>query len=472
MIKTLFLFEWKKLYRTPLYLILLAFFILTGVYSVHYGNTVITAQLTTVDSLESAYRQKIDTSIQKFRSDTSTKQGKIDFSSVSEPSSVNYYIKPYAIFLPNDFSALSVGQRDVLPFYKQISTERSFTQSYAPDISNPEVLAEGNMDLSFVIVYLLPLLMIGFTYNILSSEQENGTFSLMAVQAGKPSKVIAFRYIVRISILFLTVILLNIYALVHVYGSEGMDVLKALYWIGTVCSYFLFWAAVCYLFIVLGKSSTMTVFYMSASWLLLALLLPFTLNLYVDLAYPTVLRADMASEQRKIEEEVWAIKPKELIWNFYVRHPQYKTGNIDDTLQYSPRRFAAYYDEMERRLYPIARGYNERIDERNRLMTTFSALLPTLAAQQAFNQLAQSDLTSFKRFDDSSLRFQQEWQAYIYGFIFSDKKFEADDYKRFPAYRYHEGAWTASSCLLLILGAALVTGMANYINKNSKQKTI
>lgn len=470
MIKTLFLFEWKKLYRTPLYLILLAFFILIGVYSVRYGNTVVRTQKIVTDSLESGYTQKINSSIQKFKSDTLTKQGKIDFSSVSEPSSVNYYIKPYAIFLPNDFSALSIGQRDVLPFYKQISTERNFTQSYAPDISNPEVLSEGNIDLSFVIIYLLPLLMIGFTYNILSGEKENGTFPLMAVQVGKPSRIIVFKYIVRISIIFLVLILLNLYAIVHVSGAGGIYTAKAFYWISIVCSYFLFWAALCYFFIVLGKSSAVTVFYMSASWLLLTLLLPFMLNLYVDLAYPTVLRADMASEQRKIEEDVWSIKPKELIWNFYNRHPEYKTGNINDTFQYSPRRFAAYYDEMERRLYPVAKKYNDRIDERNRLMTSLSDLLPTLTAQKALSQVAQNDLASFKRFDESSLRFQLQWQAYIYRFIFDDKKFNAEDYNKFPVYLYHDGNLSIRSHLLLIFSALLLIIITNYINKKQLKK--
>ncbi|WP_293788564.1 DUF3526 domain-containing protein [uncultured Pedobacter sp.] len=469
MIKTLFIFEWKLWYRKPFYLVLLGFYIIISLYSIHYGKNVVASQQVVIDSLQKTYAAKIDESVKKFKSDTLTPQGKKDYAGVSEPSSVNYNIKPYAIFTPNGFSALAIGQRDVLPFYKQVSTERNLTQNYAPDISNPEILAEGNIDLSFVIIYLLPLLMIGFSYNVVSSENENGTFSLMAVQSGKPEKIVLLKYLIRISLILLITLALNIYGIIQ--ASEGsINPLRSLNWIAIVCCYIFFWTALLYLFIRLRKSSILTVLYMSASWMVLALLIPFTLNLYIDLAYPTLLRADMDSEQRKIEEDVWAISPKDLIWNFYKHHPEYKTGNVNDSLQYSPRRFAAYYDEMERRLYPITQKFNDRIDERNALMTTLSDWVPTLAAQKAFNQLAQNDLASFKNFDRSTKFFQRQWQDYIYGFIFNDKKFSADDYTRFPSYDYKDAGLTIRSCLTLIFCGFFLLIATNNINHKTIKK--
>ena len=103
-------------------------------------------------------------------------------------------------------------------------------------------------------------------------------------------------------------------------------------------------------------------------------------------------------------------------------------------------------------------------------MTSLSDLLPTLTAQKALSQVAQNDLASFKRFDESSLRFQLQWQAYIYRFIFDDKKFNAEDYNKFPVYLYHDGNLSIRSHLLLIFSALLLIIITNYINKKQLKK--
>jgi len=472
--RTTFLFEWKNLIRTPLNIFILLFFLGTGLYSIYYGTQITKNQLIVIDNLERAYASQINSSFEKFKADTTTKQGRIDFANVSEPSSVNYLIKPIAICYPNAFSVLAVGQRDVLPFYKQISTEKSFTQAYDADISNPEILVIGNFDLSFVIINLLPLLMIALSYNVLSQEKEQGTFSLLALQSSNPQRVIFYKLLFRILLLSAFTYALNFIAICVASNIIPVNLSDTLSWLLIVTCYLFFWFAVCYLLISFQKSSTITAFYMAGCWLLFIIVIPSLLNFYINISHPIGIRADMASEQRKIEEDVWSIKPKILIENFYRYHPEYKTGNLGDTLQYSPRRFVAYYDELERRLSPIAKDYSDKIKVRNSLMNRLSDFVLTLKAQKMLNQTGESDLQSFINYDQSTLLFHEKWQAFIYRFIFNDLALQPEDYRSFPKYTSgiiaHKYKEIIVGSIQLIIVAFLLITARNYIVNNFKNQ--
>ncbi|MET3114172.1 ABC-2 type transport system permease protein [Pedobacter sp. CG_S7] len=470
--KTIFLFEWKNLLRNPLSIIMLFFFVGIGIYSIQYGNKVLKKQLVVIDSLRKTYKAQIVSSIKKFHADTTTIKGKRDYNNVAKPSSVNYLIKPVAIFNPNSFSALAIGQRDVLPFYKEVSSERSFTQAYPSEISNPEVLAMGNFDLSFIIVNLLPLLMIASSYNTLSQEKEQGTYRLLMLQSNYPQKLIFYKLLFKVLIVLSLTYGLNCYAIYVTGKTIPVNNLEVFTWFLVSTSYLVFWSAVCYLLISLQKSSATTAFYMVGCWIFLVVLLPSILNFYVNGTYPIGIKADMASEQRKIEEDVWGIKPKTLIENFYKHHPLYKTGNLADTMQYSPRRFVAYYNEMERRLLPISNVYDNKIKYRSHLLSQLSAFLPSLTTQQMLNQIAHSDLQAFRDFDRSSYLFHKKWQAMIYHFIFNDKQFRQEDYLSFPIYRSDAIPYNSKSILLgifhLTILSIVLIAFAIFKNKQIK----
>ena len=86
---------------------------------------------------------------------------------------------------PGPLTALAVGQSDLLPYYYDVNiytNESTFQQN--GEVENPLNLMVGRFDLAFVVIYLLPLLILALSYNVLSEEREQGTLALTLSQPG------------------------------------------------------------------------------------------------------------------------------------------------------------------------------------------------------------------------------------------------------------------------------------------------
>lgn len=474
--KAVFLFEWKKLTRTRLNILLLIFFIALGSYSIYYGYGVTKKQILVIHDLENVYKKQVETTIGYFNTDTTTTTGKALYNKVIQPGWTEYLIKPFATFYPNTFSSMAIGHRDVYPFYKEISTKDNYLLFFEADISNPEILAAGNFDLSFVIIYLIPLLMIVLCHNIISEEKEQGTFTLLKLQSNRLQKIIFYKLLFRALIILILTYILNIIAAYSSPASFPVSIMDLLFWQLTVTCYLFFWFAICYLLISFQKNSVVTSLYMIGLWLLLSIIIPSLLTIYIDISYPVGIKADMASEKRKIEESVWDLEPKVLLEKFYNHYPEYKTKNPEDTIKYSAKHFVTYYDALEQQLAPIAKIHKNRESERKKLMSELSEFIPTLKMQKTLNQIGNTDYTSYTYFEESTISFQKKWKKFIYHFIFKNKKLQINDYLTMPEYHVHtfqkQHTKIVMSAVGFIVLALIIILLKQYVTYNSNKYLI
>ena len=97
----------------------------------------------------------------------------------SDPMTIGYRHPRLAIMHPNEFSFIATGQSDMYTHFKSPTVYgNNFALDYS-EMVNPVQLLFGNFDFAFVIIYILPLLIISFTFNILSKEKELGTLRLL-----------------------------------------------------------------------------------------------------------------------------------------------------------------------------------------------------------------------------------------------------------------------------------------------------
>ena len=115
------------------------------------------------------------------------------------------------------FSVIAIGQGDLYSNYKK--TVLYFDESYemrTQELVSPLEQLFGQLDLTFVWVYLLPLIILLTSFNVLSSERESGRLSLIASQPIKLSywviRKLTFQFFFIFTILLLsTVVLLWIF---------------------------------------------------------------------------------------------------------------------------------------------------------------------------------------------------------------------------------------------------------------------
>ena len=114
---------------------------------------------------------------------------------------------------PGPLAELSVADADLRPSKATITAVgRADDMFRFYQVENPTLLALGRFDLAFVVVYLLPLLILGMTYSVLSADRESGALGLLLAQPLTAGQVAWARIGLRTSLLGGTVIVGGILA--------------------------------------------------------------------------------------------------------------------------------------------------------------------------------------------------------------------------------------------------------------------
>lgn len=103
-----------------------------------------------------------------------------------------------AVLAPGPLTALAIGQSDLLPYYYDVNiytNESSFQQN--GEVENPLNLMVGRFDLAFAVIYLLPLLVLALSSNVLSEEREQGTLALTLSQPVSARNVVTVKLAFR-----------------------------------------------------------------------------------------------------------------------------------------------------------------------------------------------------------------------------------------------------------------------------------
>lgn len=439
LLKIIFFFEWHQFVRRPVLAISLICFFIAGCYAIFYGNNVIRIQQTVTDSIQVSYKKNYDLQYNLISADTTTQQGKSDHYMAGIPEVVNYRIAPVAIFCPSSLSGLSIGQRDVQSYYQVVTKDPQYIDQNA-EINNPVKLAAGNFDLSFLIVYLFPLLVIAFCYNVFSQEKEQGTITLLMVQGITVHQLIIYKLLFRGLLLGLTLILLNITGAIVLSFTVDTNVRDILLWQYLSGVYLLLWLSIVFAICLFRQASIVNDLYLLAVWLLFLIVLPALGNTYVSLKHPVPLQSGLASFQREVREHIWEMDRKALLDTFYKNNPSYINLSLaTDTGEYNSKRFVAFYDLVDRRINAKAREMEFKATLSNNAESELAMYNPSVKMLQLYSELSGNAMVNFETFNKEVQNFQLRWKDFINGFLMYDKNLTVKDYHRLPVFKANQG---------------------------------
>src|SRR5918995_1338244 len=268
----------------------------------------------------------------------------------------------YAMLPPGPLAALAIGQSDLLPYYFKISTDARQNIVAATELENPQRLLVGRLDLSFVIIYLYPLLILGLTYNMLSAEKEQGTLALALSQPISLGRIASGKVTLRAGLLVGTIVLFSGVALA-VTGADlatPAAVVRLLLWIAAVAAYGALWFSLAVLVASFGQGSATNATTLAAVWLALVVLLPSLLNLVATTLIPVPSRVEMVQAVRQASDEATAAGSK-LLARYYEDHPELATGDAQQAMNDTSVIRVAIDDDVERRARPVIERYERQI---------------------------------------------------------------------------------------------------------------
>jgi ABC-2 type transport system permease protein len=459
--KAIFLFEMRLLARQKFTLFLIGFFFAAGLYSIYDGYRFTQKQLSAIDSLQHEYQKKYQEAVASFSADTTTTAGKTLFNQAGIPSVIEYKNPLYAIHKPQSISILSIGQRDLAPYYNVITRKRNFVQGANAEISNPEVLAAGNFDLAYVMIYLLPLLAIALSYNTLSKEKEQQTDKLLSLQGTYFGRIISYKLVFRFMLIGIIAWLLSIIGFISSALLISFDPAADILWLLSISTYLLFWFSVIFFIIRLGQSSVHNALYLFGLWCFFLMLLPALCNALVRLYCPIPLKTDAAVALRENSEAVWALPRKLLIDTFYLNNPKYAhLRTASDTSENSNKRFAAYYDLLGHRMTQVIKNYNQYPEKQNAAANSLSWINPATKTQYILNGIAETGLKDYLSYQDQVNAFQKIWVDFMNDYIISDKKLSLNDLRNLPEFKLKP---PSNKNQHILLGICYLSGISSCI---------
>lgn len=350
-------------------------------------------------------------------------------------ASVGLFDAPRYAALPSaPLAALAVGQSDLYPSFFKITAQNKSTWMNSEEIENPVNLLAGRFDLAFVVIYLLPLLIVALSYNLLSGEREEGTLALLLSQ-GVPLRTLLWGKVIARFVAVLALVLGFSLLGLALTGALSQNIGRVLGWATIVACYAAFWFALALLVNVWGKNSASNAMTLLGGWLLWVLLLPALVGLAASTLYPVPSRMELILATRAASAEA-AKQGGGVLAKYYEDHPGLAPKGQKPDGSNFPLRFFAVQELVAGRVEPLLARYDARLQQQQNLVTRFQFLSPAIVTQEALNDFAGTGLGRYRHFLQQVNRFHDDYRRYFRPKAFAMAALSAADYDEMPRFQY------------------------------------
>ena len=380
-----------------------------------------------------------------------------------------YYVKFSLVNKTLPLNSLAIGQRDVNPSIQSVTIRGLEGQKYDAELHNPNNLLAGNLDFGFVLIYLFPLIIIAFSYNIISEEKESGTWKIVATQSQN-----TFLYILKlfyIRILSLIALLTIILFIAVLFLDIPFDLSLAAFY-GLAVLYVLFWFAVAFFIVSLQKNSNFNAVILLTIWLFMIIILPAVINSYIVRKYPVPEALELTLKQRNAYHEKWDMDKKITMDKFYAHYPQFRQYQLPNT-EFSWLWYYAMQQMGDDESAVQSGELESKLEQRNQASKLIAQFVPTLHAQIQMNEIAKSDLGNQLLFLKETKHFHEKMRLYFYPKIFANTAVEKENWEKFRIETFNDNSKLdfAKAFLPLFLFNLILMALGWINFKNNKIQT-
>jgi ABC-2 type transport system permease protein len=368
----------------------------------------------------------------------------------------------FATLAPEPLALIAFGQSDLLPYYYRVTMTKKQSLYHAEEIENAAILYNGNFDVAFVIVYLVPLLIIALSYNIVASEREQGTLAMLLSSNARFDSLVLTKYLFRFALVgaAFSVVLIVGLLLARVNLVEAAPQLGLL--LLTTLLYAAFWFALSFAVNSFGRNSGFNAAILVGAWLLLVLIIPTTLSVLATTLHPTPSRVELITTTREASDAAKK-RSSQLLSKFYEDHPELLPKDKQvDAKDFAVTALTAQM-EVDRTLKPLQDRFESQLQAQQSLVRFYRVLSPAVFVQHTLNDIAGTGHERYATFNAQVVRFYAEFQQFFVKKIFRQEQMTSADFEQVPAFQYQKpdtfllaGANVLNSTLLLVLTAVFV----------------
>jgi ABC-2 type transport system permease protein len=456
MLKAVFRVEWRSALRDGALRAVFAVFAVLMAYAAFGGSRFVDAERT---SMEAALRDEA-AKHEQLRSELVAIAGGAQVKNAADPRSplqVGRELSPRVAALPpGPLAVVAVGQRDVLPQIVELTTKTRLDSAEHDDGASPLRQSNGPFDLAFVLVFLLPLIIIALSYDVLSGERERGTLALVLSQPISLTTFVMGKALQRGALMLIVVLSLGlvgpIAAGATVTAAGGP--LRVLLYACLLAAYTVFWLALAVLVNSWGKTSAANALTLVGLWLALLVVVPGLASVAVDAIYPSPSRVELVNLARAAASEAEAQTTE-------LEGDHGKPAAAD-----SGRRAVKMQAAFEQQVGPVLSRFREQNARQQAMVDKLRFISPAILLNEGLSDIAGGSVGRHQHFSAQTDAFHAELKQFFAERVERGAQLTAVDYDAMPQFVYQEppdaelAGRVGASLLALVLAAAGLLALA------------
>ncbi|WP_299524115.1 hypothetical protein [Winogradskyella sp.] len=393
-------YEWIHFTRSTFKVIAVVLFLIASIYGLHNASNLYNIQISEIERIK-AQSKESQAEIIAFYDKNEKGPSERPWVNVNEPFWAIWYSNIYHFKTPSPLMVYGVGQAEQYGYYKRLTIMSSpYDADMVEEIANPERLQTGNLDFTFAIIYLLPLLLMICLYNIKGAEVDSGILPLINVQAASIQSWLWNRIGFYFILIIILLALLFVYGgfLTNIFDKDVNGFFVFLLW---TIIYLLIWTAVFGVIIQLGSTSISNTLKMVGAWLLFTFIIPGIVHQWISTQYPANLMTDFIDAQRDEKNKLYALPDSVLQEKLNAKYPKILNSIVmNDSLKQNKARnesAPALANEMTKNsLKPIEESYYQK----NNAIKGFNWINPVTLFQNKFNHLTKTHFDDYQNYRD------------------------------------------------------------------------
>jgi ABC-2 type transport system permease protein len=359
---------------------------------------------------------------------------------------------------PNAWTALSTGLRDVHPYSRHLRFTGLVPQLYQADIANPLKQLAGSFDYGFVLIFLVPLFVIGVSYDVRSRDEDLGTEPLVCSQPVRLSRLLALRLALRAALV--ASVARALFAFAAAWLGLPLDARAGAFALASL-AYIALWFLLVFLVVSLRRSSAWNAITLAGAWIGWCVLLPALVNVALVTGAPARGGVELTLAQREQMNAGWDRPKRATLDPFFARRPEWAGTAVPED-RFSWPWYYAMHEVGDAHVAGEIEAYHAALARRERWTARAALALPPLALELVLDRMAGTDMASELAFRDSIAAYHEQMKRYFYPLVFNHEGLSAFDLDAVPRHRFqgveppvHLSGLAGLFGVLALLGALL-----------------
>ena len=308
----------------------------------------------------------------------------------------------YALKNPSPMIVFSTGQAEQYGYYKKVTNWSTvFDNDLAEEIANPERLALGTLDFSFVLLFLTPILLIILLFNIGGLEKDNGFDKLIYLNdiSKKSWLITRFSYYFLVLFTLICFLLIPYAVLSGVFTNELMSFFTLMV---LIFLYIFLWVSIFYFINYWGKGSVDQAIKMISVWVALSIIMPGLFHQITSIKFSTNYMVDYLDVARDQRYEIFEMSTDTLQNELLESFPVLKSSVYAQDTTINKGIINRSISGLVNILNKKAAGKIEKESElKNNFVRSTLLLNPIMYFQNKINEVSKADYYAYRLYREN-----------------------------------------------------------------------